>query len=42
MKLCPRTPVVPRPAEETFSRAVSELILDQPLFAVRAGKERDA
>jgi transcriptional regulator len=31
MKQRPRKPVVPRPAEETVRRIISELILDQPL-----------
>lgn len=29
----PRKPTVPRPAEDTLRRAISELILDQPLSA---------
>ncbi len=33
MKQRPFTPVVPRPAGETLRRAISELILDQPLSA---------
>ena len=31
MKQHPRQPAVPRPAGETLRRAISELILDQPL-----------
>jgi hypothetical protein len=42
MKQRQRKPVVPRPAEETLRRAISELILDEPLFAIRQRKERDA
>lgn len=33
MKQRPRKPVVPRPAAETLRRAISELILDEPLSA---------
>jgi predicted Zn-ribbon and HTH transcriptional regulator len=33
MKQRPRKPVVPRPAGETLRRAISELLLDQPLSA---------
>ena len=33
MRQRPRKPVVPRPAGETLRRAISELILDQPLSA---------
>jgi len=42
MKQRPRKPAVPRPAGETLRRAISELILDQPLFAIRPREERDA
>lgn len=34
MKHRPRKPAVPRPAGETLRRAISELILDQPLSAL--------
>jgi transcriptional regulator len=34
MKQRPRKPVVPRPAGETLRRAISELILDEPLSAL--------
>ena len=33
MKQRPRKPAVPRPAGETLRRAISELIIDQPLCA---------
>jgi len=34
MKQRPRKPAVPRPAEETLRRAISELIRDEPLSAL--------